>query len=219
MSVDTGDVFAPPGVYRPQADSRLLARALESIDLQGASVLDFCTGTGVLALTAARLGAASVLAVDISRLAVVAARCNALVRRAPVRVVLGGLGTASARGPFDIVVANPPYVPCPDTHARWQAQRWTGGVTGRSLLNPLCDNAATLLRCGGSMVLVHSALSGEAESLHRLRAVGLSAGVVARETIPFGPVLRAQRANLVRQGFCASGVTEEELVVIRADRA
>jgi release factor glutamine methyltransferase len=58
----------------------------------GSRVLDVGTGTGVLALAAARGGATQVIAVDSCTRAVFAARVNAWLRRSPVRVVRSDLG-------------------------------------------------------------------------------------------------------------------------------
>ncbi|MEU0459709.1 methyltransferase, partial [Streptomyces sp. NPDC006129] len=66
-----------PGVYAPQEDTELLAGALSDEPLPpGAEVLDVGTGTGALALEAARRGF-RVTAVDVSWSAVWAARLNA----------------------------------------------------------------------------------------------------------------------------------------------
>ena len=56
--------------------TRLCLAALEDAILPGMRVLDLGTGTGVLAIAAAKQGAASVLALDIDELAVDAAREN-----------------------------------------------------------------------------------------------------------------------------------------------
>lgn len=104
-------LFRPPGVYRPQADTWLLADALRTASSVrvGARVLDAGTGTGVLALLAARAGA-ELLAVDINQRAVLSARVNARLRRLPIRVQRGDLFELIRDQVFDVVVANLPYV-------------------------------------------------------------------------------------------------------------
>ena len=67
-----------PGVFKPPSDAVMLAEQLRNEDLpRDASVLDVCTGSGYLAIVAAHHGAGEVLATDISRRAVIAARLNA----------------------------------------------------------------------------------------------------------------------------------------------
>ncbi len=74
-------------------------------------VLDVGTGTGVLAIAAARALDARVLATDIDARAVAAARGNVRHNRAAARVDLvcvGGVGkrTVAGRAPFDLIFAN-----------------------------------------------------------------------------------------------------------------
>jgi release factor glutamine methyltransferase len=209
-----------PGVYAPQEDSRLLREALLNASLPpGARVLDVCTGTGIIALSAARLGARDVLAVDASFAAVAAARCNARLHGLTVRVRRGDFATARAEGPFDLVTANPPYVPSPCPPAgRGRARAWDAGEDGRFHLDRLCALTPELLAPEGTLLMVHSSLCGPLRTLAALRGAGLKAGIVARRTQPFGPVLTARAAWLERRGFLTPGQHEEELVVIRADR-
>lgn len=209
---------APPGVYRAQHDTHLIADALAEAALPvAARVLDLGSGSGALAIAAARLGAASVTAVDRSRSANVTTWVNTSVRRLPVRVRRGDLKVAVALGPFEVVISNPPYVPC-DSGRDLASRRWDAGPEGRDLLNPLCDASFDLLEPGGFMLLVHSGFSGEEETLRRLRLAGTKAAVVARQMIPFGPVLRSRFSYLQSQGLCGSGDNYEELVVVRADK-
>src|SRR5699024_3537959 len=99
------------GVYAPQEDTWLLSGVLGASGLaEGRRVLDICTGSGVLALEAAGLGAREVLAFDLCPAAVECASGNASASGLPVEVRLGTLQDAARHGPFDLVVANPPYV-------------------------------------------------------------------------------------------------------------
>src|SRR5689334_4473153 len=102
-----------PGVYAPQDDTNLLAGALSEEPLHpGADVLDVGTGTGALALQAARRGT-RVTAVDLSWRAVCTARVNSWLSGLPLHVRQGNL-FAPVRGQlFDLILSNPPYVPAP----------------------------------------------------------------------------------------------------------
>jgi ribosomal protein L11 methyltransferase len=79
--------------------------ALLELDLAGRRVLDVGTGTGLLAVAAARLGAAEVVGCDTDPLAVAAARANAERNGVALRVHEGSLDAVPA-ATFDVVVAN-----------------------------------------------------------------------------------------------------------------
>jgi release factor glutamine methyltransferase len=209
-----------PGVYAPQDDTELLAEALREVDPPpGSRVLDVGTGSGALALDAARRGA-EVTAVDMSRRAVWTARLNAWLTRLPVRIRRGNLFAPVRDRTYDLILANPPYVPAPDTgrRPRGRALAWDAGHDGRLLLDRICRDAPALLRPGGTLLLVHSALSGPDRTLELLRSAGLKAAVVRRRWIPFGPVLRSREKWLRRHGLLEPAEDREELVVIRAER-
>lgn len=90
--------------------TRLALQLLESTALADARLLDVGTGSGILAIAAAALGAHSVLALDTSAVAVEVARENVRVnaREAVITVREGSVGGAPADAelPFDVVVAN-----------------------------------------------------------------------------------------------------------------
>lgn len=210
-----------PGVYRPQADTWLLTRALREARVgPGAHVLDLCTGTGAVAVSAARLGARRVSAVDTSRRAVWSARCNARLRGLPVHAQRRDVLAEPAMGGFDVVLANPPYVPCRPGGGSGSrsARAWDAGHDGRRFVDPLCDAAPALLAKGGTMLMVHSSLCGVDGTLRSLRDAELKASVVARSVEPFGPVLTERIGYLQEAGLIEPGQRHEELVVIRADR-
>jgi release factor glutamine methyltransferase len=185
----------------------------------GSRVLDVGTGTGVLALAAARGGATQVIAVDSCTRAVFAARVNAWLRRSPVRVVRSDLFEAVSGEFFDVIVANPPYV-CSDELAPTEGSVhvWDGGPDGRAVLDRVCSAAPPLLAPGGMLLLVQSALCGVEATVERLRSQRLRVAVVARRQESFGPVMQARAVHLERRGLIGPEQRYEDLVVIRADR-
>lgn len=89
--------------------TRLCLRALQDLDLRGTRVLDIGTGSGVLAVAAARLGAAAALGIDNDPDAIESAedtlRRNGLEAGGPVRIQLRGLDDPAVE-PADVVCAN-----------------------------------------------------------------------------------------------------------------
>ncbi len=213
-------LLRPFGVYRPQGDTWLLADALRNAGIPpGGDVLEICCGTGALTIVAARTRPRSLTAVDVCRRAALATRFNTAVRGLRVTVERGDAFDRAWGRQFDLVLANPPYVPgVPELPTRGRKRAWNAGVDGRAVLDRLCASAFDLLAPGGSLLTVHSALCGVDSSLHRLRENGLKASVVARAEEPFGPVMRGRADHLRALGLIAAGQSHEELVVIRADR-
>lgn len=90
------------------ATTRLCLIALQASDVAGKAVIDVGTGSGVLALAAARLGAGRVLGIDNDQDAV----DNAIENRdlnaleAHVEFRCTDLEAAAGDGPYDVVVAN-----------------------------------------------------------------------------------------------------------------
>lgn len=211
-------LHALPGVYAPAEDSRLLAAVLAAEPLDGARVLDLCTGTGLLAVTAARSGAAEVVAIDVSRRAALNARLNLWRHGGRGRVLRGDLFGAVPGGGYDVIVSNPPYVPAArdqlPTHG--PARAWDGGRDGRAIVDRICAEGPARLRPGGRLLMVHSGVTDAEQSLRSLRAAGLEARVLIRREIAFGPVMRRRTQLLREAGLIDEGQRREELVVIRA---
>ncbi|MEU3405167.1 HemK2/MTQ2 family protein methyltransferase [Streptomyces sp. NPDC006670] len=211
-------LIALPGVYRPQADTLLLADALAREPLgPGARVVEIGTGTGALALRAAARGA-HVTAVDVAWPAVLAARLNGWRQRLRLRVLHGDFAERTRGRRYDLVLANPPYVPGPDSRLPTSGARraWEAGREGRAVIDRICTAAPTLLRPGGVLLMVHSGMCGAQKTLALLAGQGLSAHVTERARIPWGPVLRSRAAWLRQEGLAEEGEELEELVVVRA---
>ena len=87
--------------------TRLCLRALQRLDLRDRAVIDVGTGSGVLAIAAAVLGATTIVAVDNDADALEAARRNMDLNAVAGRVTLQQAGLADySAPPADVVVAN-----------------------------------------------------------------------------------------------------------------
>ncbi len=100
VSIDPGGAFGHGG----HVTTRLALRGLVAAVGPGTGVLDVGSGSGILAVAAARLGAAPVAAVDVDPAARSATAANAAANGVEVTVVEGGLDAVDGR--FDLVVAN-----------------------------------------------------------------------------------------------------------------
>jgi ribosomal protein L11 methyltransferase len=104
ISLDPGMAFGT-GLH---PTTRLCLLGLEAWDatglVRGASVLDVGTGSGVLAVGAALLGAGPVRAVDTDPIAVESTAQNAARNEVTIEVTRGSV--PRAEGPYDLVIAN-----------------------------------------------------------------------------------------------------------------
>lgn len=100
LVLDPGMAFGT-GVH---PTTRQCLETLGTIDVAGRGVLDVGTGSGILAIAAAKRGARRVVAVDIDPLAVRAAAENAARNGVAVEVRQGS--AADVVGSFDVVLAN-----------------------------------------------------------------------------------------------------------------
>jgi release factor glutamine methyltransferase len=180
-------------------------------------VLDLCTGSGVLAIVAAHR--AAVVAVDVSRRSVLTTRLNAKLNGVELTAVRGNLFEAVGQARFDLIVSNPPYLPspAPELPSRGPARAWEAGPLGRTYIDPICAQAPEHLQPGGVLLLVHSSVCGEGQTIAALSERGLRAGVVERRRGPLGPRLRG-RQDWLRERGLLDGDGWEEILVIRAQR-
>lgn len=207
-----------PGVFHPHSDSWMLVDRLRHEDLhERSSVLDLCAGSGVLAIAAARRAPSGVVAVDRSPRAVLAVRINAMLNGVAVRALRGNLFDPVRGEGFDLIVSNPPYLPGPvdqlPEHGR--ARAWEAGSDGRAFIDRICAQAPAHLKPGGALLLVHSSVCGEAQTLTALAQNGLEAAVVRRQRGPLGRRLRS-RADWLRERGLLTPDGGEEMLVIKA---
>jgi len=206
-----------PGVFQPPSDSFMLADQLRRERLgPGVSVLDLCTGSGHLAVVAALAGASAV-GIDVSRRAMLSVRLNALLNGVHVTPLRGDLFGPVAGRRFDVIVSNPPYLPHPNEKLpeRGLARATDAGPRGRAFIDRICAQVGEHLTPGGVLLLVHSSVCGEQDTLDALSARGLEAEVAYRHRGPLGPILQARVDWLRAQGMLLPG-DQEDVIVVRA---
>jgi release factor glutamine methyltransferase len=144
------------GVYVPRPQSEALAVRAAALLPPNGTAVDLCTGCGAVAAVLQRAQPrALVVGIDVDP---GSARCAA---RNGVRVVVGDLAApVHASGAVDVVTAVAPYVPTHDRRLlpadvqRHEPPRaLDGGDDGLDVLRRVVEQAATLLRVGGHLVV------------------------------------------------------------------
>lgn len=208
-----------PGVFRPPSDTWMLASVLrDEITHNGraAEVLDLCTGTGALAIVAAKAGAETT-AIDISRRAIVNVRLNAVLNGVQVTPLRGDLLAPVEGRKFDVIVTNPPYVPAPDEDLpeRGLDRAWQAGLDGRVLIDRICAEAPAYVKPGGALLIVQSTINGEERTHDLMTENGLDPDTPFRERGDFGPLMTRMAPELEDRGLIAVGQRTEEVIVVR----
>jgi ribosomal protein L3 glutamine methyltransferase len=134
---------------------------LKTLAVAPKRILDLCTGSGCLAILAARaFPRAHVDATDLSASALAVAKKNVSRYRLARRVTLieSDLFAALSGRRYDLIVANPPYVTRASMRALPQEYRYepgialAGGSDGLQLVSRIIAAAPAHLRAGGLLV-------------------------------------------------------------------
>ena len=124
-------------------------------------VLDLCTGSGCLAILAARaFPKAKIDAVDLSADALAVAARNVADYELADRITLrcGDLYAPLENARYDLIITNPPYVDAggmaglPEECRHEPAMAFDGGVDGLDLVRPIIDGASAHLTPGGGLL-------------------------------------------------------------------
>jgi release factor glutamine methyltransferase len=164
------DVAVGPGAFVPRPETELLVvwaldRPLPAVPV----VVDFCSGTGAIALAVAHARPdARVRAFESDPDALKWLRRNASLRAGagdrPIQVVAGDVTDPSVTrdldGDVDLLLCNPPYVPdgtpVPTEVADHDpAQAVFGGPDGLDVIRPVVLRAASVLRTAGWVGIEH----------------------------------------------------------------
>ena len=164
----------------PRPETELaVATALDLVLSRDSRVLDVGTGSGCIAITlAAERPRWRVSGLDRSLAALIVARRNRAHHRVDVSFFQGNL-VAAVGPPWDLIVANLPYVPTPDLErlsmevGRDPEVALDGGADGLDLVRRLLSELPRILRsCGGAVLEIGD---GQADAVSKLAyGVGLA---------------------------------------------
>lgn len=149
LVIDPGQAF---GTGHHETTLSCLA-ALDGLELRGRTLLDVGTGTGVLAVAAARVGATAT-GVDTDPVAVEAATANVGRNDVQVEILTGGIEVVAGRR-FDVVVANLDSDALQSVAEQLHAALSDDGLLlGGGISNERADEVTATLRAAGLDVLV-----------------------------------------------------------------
>lgn len=154
-------------VLVPRPDTEILVEAalecgdfIEQEHPGRLAVHDACTGSGAVAVSiAVERPDWTVSASDISEAALEVARANATKLLGKTLLLRVSNLLSTVQGTFDIITANPPYVPSQETDALlrqgWKEPRVAldGGIDGLALIPELINQAYQLLVPGGFLLI------------------------------------------------------------------
>lgn len=172
--------------FRPSTISKLLADSLEFDP--GSVVIDVGTGSGILSIIAAKLGASRVYGVDAAEGTVEIATANAEAHGVADRVEFAQgdmFEPLDSSIEADVVIGDVSGIPDEiATASGWFPSGLSGGPTGAELPMRMIEESKRLLKRGGRLFLPTGSLQDETSILDRARSVFGSMKQLTERNIP-----------------------------------
>lgn len=181
MRIKNFEVKTHKNVYTPREDSLLLADVIWEFNNVG-EVLDMGTGSGIQALIISKK-AEKVLGVDINPDAVKIAKENARINNVKNTDFIVSDLFDKVNNKFNLILFNAPYLPVEDKMKG--AEQWSGGKTGRKVLERFAGDVKKYLKKDGIILIVISSLTGLEETKKLFNKYGFKVGVVRKKKIPW----------------------------------
>lgn len=204
------DLDVPAGVWNPTPHGVHLGHMLATLDFTGQRVLELGTGCGIHAIVIARRGAASLMLTEIDDAILHNAKHNLAKHdvNIPVEFLVADWTTV-AGGPYDALVANPPFAKSGKRYRRY-------------FIDTLILEAHKLVRPGGSLTFVQSSMADVPKTIEQLRQNGMRVEVVGETDGPFrqyyfeDPEYLREMASIPGAYDVRGGTHYERLIVLRA---
>ncbi len=151
--------------YEPKEDSYLILEQVRRFSK--GIVLDMGTGSGILAIEAARK-AKLVFGVDINKKSLGAAEQNAH-EVGNIKFVYSDLFSYFKKSPvlFDLIIFNPPYLPKMEGEEKQVARAVAGGKHGYETLARFFDDAGDFLKPDGKILILFSSIT-QRDKIHEI---------------------------------------------------
>ncbi|MCH8851303.1 MAG: methyltransferase [Planctomycetes bacterium] len=163
----------PAGVWNPTPNGIHLGNMLAQMSFSGEHVLELGTGCGIHAIIIAGQGAAKMTLTEIDQPILDNARHNLAKHdvTCPAEYVLADW-TRVDGGPYDSVVANPPFAKSGKRYRRY-------------FVDTLILDAHKLVQPGGQLFFVHSSMADIPKSIDFMEQNGMSVRIVGETSGPF----------------------------------
>lgn len=154
------EFFVSPECLIPRPDTEILVEKAISLTKSGDKVIDLCTGSGCIGISiASYVKDIDLTLLDISSGALDMARKNAAHNGIYARFILGDIRKDIPKEKFDIITANPPYIPSSDIGSlspevkREPVLALDGGDDGLDFVRCLLSDGISYLNEGGKMLI------------------------------------------------------------------
>lgn len=196
--------------FPPHFGGLLLANHIPAC--KGWDVLDLGTGTGFLAVLAAKGGAKRVVATDLLQSCVECARENVVLNNVElcVSVKKGSLFAPVKGQKFDVVFANVPIMPAPPGKRARDPMSVgrDGGPDGREILFKVIQQAPKYMRRGACIYFSHFDFVDVRETFAFMRRQGLNPRIIAKGRQHLSEV-GAERVEYLRTLMKRSPIKEQ----------
>jgi len=205
----------PAGVWNPTPHGIHLGNMLVEMDFTGERVLELGTGCGIHAILLARRGAAELTLTEIDAGVNDNAAHNLVKNGVDVDVEFHVAdwtnvpGASHDGGPWDAVVANPPFAKSGKPHRRY-------------FIDTLILDAHKLVRPGGRLIFVQSSMANTPRTIGLMQECGMQVRVAGETDGPFreyyfeDPAYMREIASIPGAYDVRDGVHYERLIVFVA---